>query len=644
MLNIDGLSRLFTRFLGVSPRKDCIDRLSNDVLLNEIMSYLDIFDILRLRRVSLLFYELSHDAALWKRLLRSSNIPLPPLPPTSRHTTDRMTALEVERLLCRAHSLDINWNRAYPRCLREWSFNAYHRILEMVALPGGRYLVASVTDPQAERYSLVVYAIDTFGQSRAIAKTTVPTKAYALRAKYVTVKGEKSIAIAYIRREYLHKEDRKKSVKKMLPDVSQYSTYYEPDVEFRYECITLHARLSLLEALTDLPYSIDSEEFVEAASHLPPPFENLILIRSLHRLSCPDLEEMFDSAYVLVVKQPNDLVMKRLDGGPSATLTCLSVAGFTQDEHTIKAARFVPQDGSVFVVREIDVPRTQDQRCPLYAFETYRAIPAGPDKIVQSQNAEGCRIASDVGRLTHVHIADPLVPPRDDDSLLGQLRRRKEGLAGPHLPPPPPLTVLARRVDEEGFVCVRFFAQRYTIVYPPTPPSAGVAPRPHRTASRVQVSYRYTLQYNDIFEQDAPLNENVRVVPALARPLLVYTPWDDITDSPRVLAVRPFVDRGMLRPPALVGDAVVPERGLRSLATFADGPRHVDRRVTAFAWDETIGRLFMALEGEDELLVYEFAHSPSQIGAWVVCCREAWLIAGIWPQMRKGNSGVRGLS
>ncbi|KAI9068436.1 hypothetical protein FKP32DRAFT_1561741 [Trametes sanguinea] len=334
MLRILQDSRLFSRFGcdSQSVRKDCLDRLPNDVLLDGVMSYLDIFDILRLRRVSTLYYELTHHAAVWKRLLRHADVPLPPLPPTTRHTLSRMSGFEVERLLCRAYSHHINWSEHNPQCFSEWTFNSHHRVLEMVLVPGGRYLIASVTDPTETTYSLVIFTVDVHRRCRPIAKTDTQTKAYGIRVKFATVKGEKSLAVAYLRREYHHKTDKKLSTKGYLPDVSQYSTYYEidPGVEFRFECVALRVRLTSLERLTDLCVNLDAAQFVRQASFEPRPFEYLVCIRSgpTHRLLCPDIEEMFGSgAYLAVAKWPNDIVLKPLDGGPSVIITCAPVAG-----------------------------------------------------------------------------------------------------------------------------------------------------------------------------------------------------------------------------------------------------------------------------------------------------------------------------
>ncbi|KAI0375985.1 hypothetical protein BV20DRAFT_960081 [Pilatotrama ljubarskyi] len=607
MAAIRRLTNLFDRFVGRKIRKDCLDRLPNDILLDVIISeYLDVVDIIRLRQVSKLYYELTYQPVLWKRLLRKADVPLPPLPPSSRHTPDRMTGLEAERLLCRAYSLDLNWRRSRPRCLHQWAFDAYHRVLEIALLPGGRYLVASVSDFTGQRYSLVVYALDSFSRSRPIAKTDTGTKAYGLRAKYVTIKGQKSVAIAYIRREYHHKTDKRKAEKGQLCDVSYYSTYHpiDPEIEFRYECFAIHTPLSALEALADLSRDLDPAQFLAEARQLPRPFENLVCIRSgpAHPLMCPDIEELFDSAYLAVVKGPRDIVFKRLEGGPSATITCMPEAFHWRFPHTIKAIRFLPHESSVFVVREIDVPRTHEQRCPIYACEKYPVIPAGPTRITQLRGADDCILISDAGRLTHVYVSDPHVPPRGDDSIVGKLRGQAAEPA-----PPPPISIYGRRVDEEGFVCVRFFAERIELDFPPTPPSAGAVRR-----ASTQVVYRHTLAHGDIFEKDSHLNENLRVVPGVLRPLMVYSPWDDRSDAPRILEIRPWIDIGMLRPYQMEEDGLLhPERGLRRLAIFEDNPWQ-NLRAAAIAWDETIGRLVIAPTHTDELCVYEFAYAPRQ--------------------------------
>ena len=104
-------------------------------------------------------------------------------------------------------------------------------------------------------------------------------------------------------------------------------------------------------------------------------------------------------------------------------------------------------------------------------------------------------------------------------------------------------------------------------------------------------------------------NAVLRIVPAARRPLLVQTAWDDRTDAPVVLDVRPFVDRGWERPRAVVGDVVSHGKGWIGIPEFSGEVRDalVGMRVQAWAWDETVGRLVVAAEGANRLAVFDFA-------------------------------------
>ncbi|OBZ79396.1 hypothetical protein A0H81_00015 [Grifola frondosa] len=157
-----GFGQLFNRFvLGVAPSS--LDRLTNDILVDQIFSYLSVEDVLCIRMVSRLYYNLTHHPIIWKRLLRCADVPLPPLPPTARHSYPKLTGLEAERLLTRALSVQKNWMQQEPKPFSIWSFNAHHVVLAMTLLPGGHHLVASVADRQRCHHSLVVFVMDEGG-------------------------------------------------------------------------------------------------------------------------------------------------------------------------------------------------------------------------------------------------------------------------------------------------------------------------------------------------------------------------------------------------------------------------------------------------------------------------------------------------
>jgi hypothetical protein len=156
-------------------------------------------------QVCKLYYYLTQQPIIWKRFLHRLKIPIPPLPPTARYTLGKL-ARQVEELVIRAISLDDNWRSLTPKTYRIHELKAYHEVLEMTVLPGGKYLVASV-DQGFRRYAIIIFALDhTGGESVALARTTTDTKAYSLQAKFMTHHDIQGIVISYLTRKFKGRE------------------------------------------------------------------------------------------------------------------------------------------------------------------------------------------------------------------------------------------------------------------------------------------------------------------------------------------------------------------------------------------------------------------------------------------------------
>ena len=140
-------------------------------------------------------------------MLRLSELPLPPVPPTVKHTLRNLSAFEAESILVRATTLNHNWNYTVPEVMDSWRFNAYHCAEQMVLLPGSQYMVAAVCEAHGSGWSLVVYVMDGRYNVIPIAKLPTETKAIGLQAKYLTVNGIAGIAVAYVRRAWRHRGD-----------------------------------------------------------------------------------------------------------------------------------------------------------------------------------------------------------------------------------------------------------------------------------------------------------------------------------------------------------------------------------------------------------------------------------------------------
>ena len=286
-------------------------------------------------------------------------------------------------------------------------------------------------------------------------------------------------------------------------------------------------------------------------------------------------------------------------------------------------------------MREVGPLPNTCHTCPAYTFETYPALRSHNTPVEKLLAAEQCIIAWELGHLSHIYLPEFPAFSRPDDliaeekcSLLtpSHPARQPAGPRPPRVPPPPPICMLARRAPhcgrEEALVRMLFLAQLFEIELPPTPPSAGGAPqarydREGNLIRRTQSVYRTTLERNQTWVRPArDYNATLRIVPAVTRPLMYTIPWDDTTDAPRVLDVRPVIDRGWEEAPRLEDGVVRHAEKWAGCPAFDGGPHGLEARVTAFAWDETIGRLLVGEEDSSEILVYDFAAEPRQGGWW----------------------------
>ncbi|KAI0692044.1 hypothetical protein BC835DRAFT_90455 [Cytidiella melzeri] len=307
------------RFLA-SSKESSISKLPDEILLNVLFPYLDLLDILSLRKVCKWFYHLTHHAVVWKRLLRSSPLSLPPLPPTSRHTFENLTAIEAEALLVRAQSLDRNWSKNYSSP-ETWSFAFEYRVAEMTVLPGCRYMVASISDFTRTKWDLMLCVLDSRYGVIPIARTSTKTKAFGLRARYLTVKGVPGVTIAFVRRDWVHRKDGKKGV-----NISDFSGEHVIDTPYpvKHECLVYHVTLDSIEALNDPLLVPGSQQYIKRAQDLAAPFQQLCMVRSRsQRLGPLVLDHLAGEPYMSLVKYPNTIIFKPLNDGPAMTLDLL---------------------------------------------------------------------------------------------------------------------------------------------------------------------------------------------------------------------------------------------------------------------------------------------------------------------------------
>ena len=154
---------------------------------------------------------------VWKRILRTFHLPLPPLPPTIRYSFPSLSSLEAERLVIRALAAEANWRSTMPKTFKAWRFSAYADVMSMKIVPGGKYVVASVREG-TNRYALILFMMEhRVKMAYPVAKIATPSKAYKLEAKYMRYETEMGIMISYVRREPKRAADHEAGYVLLLP-------------------------------------------------------------------------------------------------------------------------------------------------------------------------------------------------------------------------------------------------------------------------------------------------------------------------------------------------------------------------------------------------------------------------------------------
>lgn len=105
-------------------------------------------------------------------------------------------------------------------------------------------------------------------------------------------------------------------------NISEYSGEHEIDAPYplKYECITYHVPLTTLEDLCHPRFVPGSKEFIEHAKKQTPPFTRISLIRSTRQLGTLSLDDFAGQPHLTLVRYPNDVMFKPLNGGPTSVI------------------------------------------------------------------------------------------------------------------------------------------------------------------------------------------------------------------------------------------------------------------------------------------------------------------------------------
>ncbi|KAI8980629.1 hypothetical protein BD414DRAFT_492810 [Trametes punicea] len=612
--------------------------LCDDIIVDNVLAQLDIEDIARLRQVSQQFLACSAEAAVWKRRFERAKHFLPPVPPTARYSFEKLSAVEAERLLVRCSSLSKQWDTEEPRYLNEWQFDAYRRVIDMVLLPGGQYIVASVTDRAWKRFAVQIFTADfRYSMASPIAQMSVPTKAFELRAKYMTFRGKPGIVVTYIRRDYRHSCFRDRF------DINRLPVDLQPaanDRRLKYECVVAHVPLEAVELLGDVTAPQDRREFKILAKQQGRPFHILTEIKSRARLSNPAIDDDIDGTPLIAVLKHTDaiadrILYKNLDGGPGTTLLCTPNPNLPDMPHSIMTFCIIPIQKQFLVIRRAgnnidrdeepadaagDPP--QDQLAPYYWAEFWDIVnEAGRAPITREPAARSRIYVSEGNYWLKVWLSDHGLGP-----ALAHDRSLRPQLLGPGgRPKLKPITAFVKAKDCGGIAYSSLFPAGHPLALWPLedPP-----PEPN--------AYRYVftegfLQFNpeEMGDNDGLLEEEaVGLLPGTARPLLYTTPPTSRPDHFDILRLTEIWDRALVN--AL--DIDVASRLVEAVTQDEeqDGAPSIDaeklaevrdvemgraslKGISAIAWDDTIGRLCVAYTRNTRIAVFDFAAAPLRV-------------------------------
>jgi hypothetical protein len=256
---------------------------------------------------------------VWKRILRTFHLPLPPLPPTIRYSFPALSSLEAERLVIRALAAEANWRSTVPKAYKAWRFCVFADVMSMKIVPGGKYVVASVREG-VNRYALVLLMMEhRVKMAYPVAKIETPSKAYKLDAKYMRYDDEMGIMISYVRREPKRDVDRQAgyvfhwiaTISSCIEsfsyriDVSDFSEDHIIDfpVPVRYELNVLHCPLSALHVAEDPRFPPGSSAYTARIDTQLPPFRNVTVIRSNTAFDFTDFDALDGAPYIIAVQE-----------------------------------------------------------------------------------------------------------------------------------------------------------------------------------------------------------------------------------------------------------------------------------------------------------------------------------------------------
>ncbi|EJC98829.1 uncharacterized protein FOMMEDRAFT_171011 [Fomitiporia mediterranea MF3/22] len=414
--------------------------LPEEILVDEIFSWLSVRDIVRLRQVCKALAVLTKKPVIWKRFLpyiSQLQQPLAPLPPTYMYGLEQLTGHEMESVVSRAITYDKTWKQHKIEYQDTCEVFAHQHVEEVVLLPGGHYLVMSVKSFDGQ-YGLAIWSLGHRATQRPapVLFRRTEVRAYGLTAKYMNLGPFHGIVVAFLRKRHKYDND-----SRYIPETFELGgkeDQEDPFMPLKYECTALFVPVMLLDIFNDRKARPMTDEYAErvklvaskiVATHAIP--EGLALdiwtdvgrVRTGAQLGVVSLDVIQDVPVMCVVKRPNKIVIQPLGNlvDNRSVLECLPIPQYGETHHSIWNFRVLPDQSRILVVRNITKNDAVEMESDHLVFETYGI----PDFGETLQLDAWGRNTLTLGRYLNVQISEVqrTVPPDYDDSITPNLTR-----------------------------------------------------------------------------------------------------------------------------------------------------------------------------------------------------------------------------
>ncbi len=139
------------------------------------------------------FERVSRHAAVWKRLLRRLELPLPHLP----CAISALSAAQTEQVIRRAISVDRHW-APRPRAVGV-ALDSYDKPYFIKFAPGGRYVVAATRNVRDGVYGVVIWDLETPNTPTALVRYQTRTTLSSLLTRWMMWENEQGLAVVMLR-------------------------------------------------------------------------------------------------------------------------------------------------------------------------------------------------------------------------------------------------------------------------------------------------------------------------------------------------------------------------------------------------------------------------------------------------------------